>query len=202
MLVSPRSSAGATTAARSPACCASPALLRRNRASSASRRGVLLSGAGVFLLNLPFTFGDEALAAEPSKSKRGLARYIRRKDTTSIDQYRSDVVEAKTQVGGLVELVKNDDYESGRKLLREGTFKTFRNSVRAIVTFRDLNKAPPVPIQDVFQPLETIDSLMLANYLLSEKEDEASKGELEETRAKIFDAIDTFQQVTQNLIEI
>ena len=43
---------------------------------------------------------------------------------------------------------------------------------------------------------------MLANYLLSEKEDEASKGELEETRAKIFDAIDTFQQVTQNLIEI
>ena len=201
MLVSPRSSAGATTAARSPACCASPALLRRNRASSASRRGVLLSGAGVFLL--PFgAFGDEALAAEPSKSKRGLARYIRRKDTTSIDQYRSDVVEAKTQVGGLVELVKNDDYESGRKLLREGTFKTFRNSVRAIVTFRDLNKAPPVPIQDVFQPLETIDSLMLANYLLSEKEDEASKGELEETRAKIFDAIDTFQQVTQNLIEI
>ena len=198
MLVSPRSSAGATTAARSPACCASPALLRRNRASSASRRGVLLSGAGVFLL----PFGDEALAAEPSKSKRGLARYIRRKDTTSIDQYRSDVVEAKTQVGGLVELVKNDDYESGRKLLREGTFKTFRNSVRAIVTFRDLKKAPPVPIQDVFQPLETIDSLMLANYLLSEKEDEASKGELEETRAKIFDAIDTFQQVTQNLIEI
>mmetsp|Transcript_4782 Transcript_4782/g.16742 ORF Transcript_4782/g.16742 Transcript_4782/m.16742 type:complete len:201 (-) Transcript_4782:860-1462(-) len=200
MLVSPRSSAGATTAARSPACCASPALLRRNRASSASRRGVLLSGSGVFLL--PFTFGDEALAAESSKSKRGLARYIRRKDTTSIDQYRSDVVEAKTQVGGLVELVKNDDYESGRKLLREGTFKTFRNSVRAIVTFRDLNKAPPVPIQDVFQPLETIDSLLLANYLLSEKEDEASKGELEETRAKIFDAIDTFQQVTQNLIEI
>ena len=68
--------------------------------------------------------GDEAFAAE-----RGLKRYIRRKDTTDIQAYITDVVQAKELFGGFIsEAVKSKDFEGASKSIHSDALKTFRSS--------------------------------------------------------------------------
>ena len=68
--------------------------------------------------------GDEAFAAE-----RGLKRYIRRKDTTDIQAYITDVVQAKELFGGVIsEAVKSKDFEGASKSIHSDALKTFRSS--------------------------------------------------------------------------
>jgi len=168
---------------------------------SSRRRDLVLLGSATQLL-----LGSAGDALAGSKKERGLARYIRRKDTTSIEAYKADILEAKTEVGSVLsELVKADDYEKGQALLREGTFKTFRNSVRAIVTYRSLKSLEEVTLQDVFKPLEKMDGLMKTGVNLKQEEGgdgEAKKAELATTQESIFRAIGDFQDATQKLIEV
>mmetsp|Transcript_8064 Transcript_8064/g.15004 ORF Transcript_8064/g.15004 Transcript_8064/m.15004 type:complete len:266 (-) Transcript_8064:65-862(-) len=155
--------------------------------------------------------GDEAFAAE-----RGLKRYIRRKDTTDIQAYITDVVQAKELFGGFIsEAVKSKDFEGASKSIHSDALKTFRSSVRGIITSKNADKEESFAVlQSVFGSLEHVDRLIVKSINLVDKansekeegkkgEEKAKKAEEELTQLQedIVQAISDFQTATQTLIE-